>query len=219
MSNFASNSSLQSKGALTMPTGYTAQIKDGITFKQFIMSCARAFGACVEMREEPADAPIPESFSTPSYHQERMDEAKKELALISNISIETAIIEANDAYNKELTRIKKAILESEELEVKYCHMLKQVHAWSPPSPEHVGLKDFMIEQIESSIKHDLMKDYYEKRLCEIKCSSGAQWKKTMIESKVRDIEYYAKEHEEEKSRVESRNSWIKALRKSLEAIK
>ncbi|KKK60691.1 hypothetical protein LCGC14_3021870, partial [marine sediment metagenome] len=30
-----------------MPTGYTACIKDGISFEKFVMQCARAMGACV----------------------------------------------------------------------------------------------------------------------------------------------------------------------------
>lgn len=36
-----------------MPTGYTADIKDGIDFKTYAMNCARAFGACVMLRDEP----------------------------------------------------------------------------------------------------------------------------------------------------------------------
>jgi hypothetical protein len=43
-----------------MPTGYTAPIADGMTFEQFALGCARAFGALVTMRDEPSDAPIPE---------------------------------------------------------------------------------------------------------------------------------------------------------------
>ena len=34
-----------------MPTGYTYKIGEGASFKEFVMACARAFGACVEMRD------------------------------------------------------------------------------------------------------------------------------------------------------------------------
>ena len=37
-----------------MPTGYTDKIKDGITFKEYAMGCARAFGALITMRDNPA---------------------------------------------------------------------------------------------------------------------------------------------------------------------
>lgn len=40
-----------------MPTGYTDAIKDGISFNQFILSCARAFGALITMRDEPSSVP------------------------------------------------------------------------------------------------------------------------------------------------------------------
>lgn len=45
-----------------MPTGYTAAIKYGITFKEFALDCARNFGACISMRDEPRETPIPDEF-------------------------------------------------------------------------------------------------------------------------------------------------------------
>jgi len=45
-----------------MPTGYTLDLYDGknITFKEFVMKCAGAFGALISMKDESLDAPIPE---------------------------------------------------------------------------------------------------------------------------------------------------------------
>ena len=42
-----------------MPTGYTAIIEDdpNCTFEQYLMRCARAFGATVTMRDDPLDKP------------------------------------------------------------------------------------------------------------------------------------------------------------------
>ena len=45
-----------------MPTGYTAPIKDGISFNDFMWGCARAFGALIMMRDDPPGTPIPERF-------------------------------------------------------------------------------------------------------------------------------------------------------------
>ncbi len=45
-----------------MPTGYTDAVKDGITFDQFVLGCARGMGALVMMRDEPSGTPIPERF-------------------------------------------------------------------------------------------------------------------------------------------------------------
>ena len=38
-----------------MPTGYTLDLYNGkdITFEEFVLKCARAFGALIDMRDEP----------------------------------------------------------------------------------------------------------------------------------------------------------------------
>ena len=43
------------KGDHQMPTGYTCHIEDGTvtTLRQYALTCARAFGACASMRDEP----------------------------------------------------------------------------------------------------------------------------------------------------------------------
>lgn len=53
-----------------MPTGYTVGIADGkiTTFEQYAMTCARAFGALVMMRDDPFDAPIPEEIKVADYY-------------------------------------------------------------------------------------------------------------------------------------------------------
>ena len=40
-----------------MPTGYTTDIYNGkdVTFKDFALKCARAFGACIHQREDNID--------------------------------------------------------------------------------------------------------------------------------------------------------------------
>ena len=58
-----------------MPTGYTSKIyegKENVTGKSFIMDCARGFGACISMRDESSDTPIPEEFK----HKESLMNSK-----------------------------------------------------------------------------------------------------------------------------------------------
>jgi len=45
-----------------MPTGYTCQVQDGMIteFKEFALLCARNFGACITLRDEPLSPDIPE---------------------------------------------------------------------------------------------------------------------------------------------------------------
>lgn len=69
-----------------MPTGYTWDIKDEITFEQFIMNCARAFGALVEMRDEPRDKKIPDELKPSDYHNKEL--SKHQMVEQISISIE-----------------------------------------------------------------------------------------------------------------------------------
>jgi len=55
-----------------MASGYVHKmLDDKQDFRTFAMSCARAFGALITMRDEPADAPIPDEFKPDPYHMER----------------------------------------------------------------------------------------------------------------------------------------------------
>jgi hypothetical protein len=64
-----------------MPTGFTADICKGaeVSFEDFAMTCARAFGALYSMRDEPMDAPIPETFVASGYHADELEKAKARL--------------------------------------------------------------------------------------------------------------------------------------------
>lgn len=53
-------------------------------------------------------------------------------------------------------------------------MLDQVQLWQPPTDDHMGLKEFMIQQIEESIKFDCA-SYAEDRVSMIRLLSGDEW--------------------------------------------
>jgi hypothetical protein len=194
-----------------MPTGYTSDIEKGISFEKFALSCARAFGALIEMRDDPMDAKIPERFEPSGYHQERLAEARRELKKLEKMTMEQAKTLAQDHYDKSLAEHKKRLAEKRELKKKYESMLEKVLAWSPPSPDHQGLKKFMMDQISESIDFDCSEKYMKPP----KKISPKEWKSIHIDSAKRDIEYHTEHMAEEIKRVESRNTWIKQLRESL----
>ena len=134
-----------------MPTGYTSDIKKGISFKTFALDCARAFGACIDMRDESKDTPIPEAFKPFTHCEERAKDIKEEIELLEIMDIKTATIKAKEEYKKETERYRLYINDACELRTKYVAMLSKVDKWQPPTAEHDGLKDFMKEQIEQSM--------------------------------------------------------------------
>lgn len=194
-----------------MPTGYTSYVDDGCSFQQFVWLCARAFGACVLMRDDNMEKLPPEGFPVSDYHPKQLVVAEQKLAALKAMT--TA--EVQDGF---LAHMDRVIAERAEYARKkratkdrYERMLSQVQAWNPPSSDHSSLRDFMIEQLKSSIDFDC-KEYDEGKDDPRK---PEDWHKKQIDSAIWSVNYHKSEYEKEKERVEGRNQWLKLLRESV----
>jgi NADH:ubiquinone oxidoreductase subunit len=196
-----------------MATGYTIDIAKGITFNQFVMNCARAFGALVTMRDDSMDTPIPEKFEPSDWDKKKLIEANVHLTALNKMTLSEAKEKADKDYNDEVLRINNNLKENAVLLAKYNDMMLKVEAWQPPTPDHVELKNFMIQQIMSSIKYDNMSDYFNEHPAIH--LSASDWIKKQKDEALRDIEYHTKEWNKECELTEQRNAWVKALRESL----
>lgn len=197
-----------------MPTGYTADIAKGITFEQFAMSCARAFGACITMRDSSSDTPIPKEFKPSTYHKEALKEEYKRLEKINKMTVAEAEIEAKKKYDEEILEVQNQLKKSSTLQKKYEDMLQKVYTWVAPA-DHIKFKDFMIKQIKESIEYDCDISYWTRTKEEIKLFTGEEWLKLQKEVIQSSIEYHRREDKEEIERVAGRNKWIRELRESL----
>jgi hypothetical protein len=194
-----------------MPTGYTAAVEDGtITdLPTFALRCARAFGALIMMREEPADAPIPEDppFEPSSYHTDSLARAEKRLLALLEMTAGQVEAECDAVYKR---RVQEAAEDVAQLKVKndrYRAMRQKVEAWTPPSSEHEGLKRFMLEELDSSV-YTYIPTPPERIL-------PAVWLATEIASVERDILYHPAQIEKDRKAHEERSKWVRDLRKSL----
>lgn len=195
-----------------MPTGYTADIKDGISFNTFAMNCARAFGALMEMRDLPSGSPIPERFEPSPYHRDKLAEARRQLAYYEGMSDDAAYdISSAERQDQERSR-KQRLQENRNTLEAYQAMLKQARAWTAPTKEHEGLKEFMIKQIEESIRFDDSTKYLTKPTPVITVNEWLEGKKSEA---LTDIAYHKEHYDAEIKRTEERNAWIAALRSSL----
>jgi len=199
-----------------MPTGYTAPIADGITFREYAMGCARAFGALIDMRDEPQNAEIPESFEVSTYHKNAIEKASTELKELLAMDHATAAAKAKEAHQNHIDCHTEAIAKNEALAAKYKAMLAKVDAYESPSPDHDNFKKFMADQITESIKFDCSSDYHREAVESAKIMSGAEWilaeKKRMEDS----IEYHRKKQADDNERNRQRNEWVRLLRESLQ---
>jgi len=199
-----------------MPTGYTQPLYEGkeLTFEQFTLNCARAFGALIEMRDEPSDAPIPDSFQPAPFYQQKLTELENNLHRYTTMSNREADILAEAEYQQTQKQALDAIRNKEVMKVRYEAMLQHVKTWQPPSKEHKGLKEFMFKQLQESIQWDCEGNYYENLLAQPKLQ-GTDWLKEKITLTNKDLSYYRNAHAEEIERVISRNLWVSQLRNSL----
>jgi len=71
-----------------MPTGYSAPVLEGKikTLPEFALLCARAFGACVNMRDDSMSADIPEEFPVSDYHSKAYKQASRKLNRLNSLN-------------------------------------------------------------------------------------------------------------------------------------
>ena len=196
-----------------MPTGYTADIKNGIDFKTYAMNCARAFGACISLRDEPGGGEsIPDEFTPSDYHAKAEQKARDELTALLAMTAEQRERSAAKAWDDAETARLMRLEDKRKQREAYEAMLAKVNAWKPPTPEHAGLHEFMRAQIEQSIDFDCNGDYGTTPTLRL---TGEQWAEQEAARLNRDIAYHEKEYASEVSRSESRTDWVRALRQSL----
>lgn len=194
-----------------MPTGYTMDIEKGISFKEFVMSCAKAFGACITMRDEPSDMPIPKKFTVSDYHKKKTKQAEGQLKNLQKLTVAASGKRSKQEYQRKIEANKKYVQEKRALREKYMDMLTQVRNWTPPSSKHMGLKRFMIKQITSSVEFDCNTEFMDTP----ELLTGSEWLEKKKKKLLKDSAYHKKEDASEKTRVAGRNEWVMQLRKSL----
>lgn len=198
-----------------MPTGYTSKLYDGEeqTFEDFAWTCARAFGALILMRDDPADAPIPEKFEPSAHYAERVETTARTLAEFEALTTaeQADLYLAEQAEN--VARRAEQHRKRRELRERYEAMLWQVETWEPPTADHEQFKEFMVEQIKTSIDFDCHpgSDVWPKRLPD----RIEEWYEDKLDYLRRDAERARESLAEEIERTKGRNAWIDALRGSL----
>lgn len=196
-----------------MPTGYTQKLYQGDaqTFEEFVIACAHAF--IVDMRDMSIGSPIPERVVPDCYYR-RLEDAEKEAAEIDRWDHDRWTQERDKAYAEHVAYVTRAKEEARELRERYEGMLAQVRAWDPPTPEHVGLHEFMIEQLSGSIKHDVYEPADPPE-------TAWEWKSVMeygreVSERVRRSVEWARDDLAKQERIARHNTeWVSALRDSL----
>ena len=198
-----------------MPTGYTSEVQEGkISFENFVLKCARQFGACASQRDDDISTK-PKKIQVSSHHKTELVRAKNKLKALKSKS-NKALQEEFDKTIKDGIRnaqneLKNTIIETEN----YKKMLTQVENWQPPSPDHENLKKFMTDQLKSSLEFDDMKDYYTRDMISLQSETFVSWRTQIFDSAKKDVKYHEEALQKEINNVKKQNKWIDQLYSSL----
>lgn len=186
-------------------------MEEGQTFPEFALECARAFGALIMMRDAAPGAPIPK-FSPSDHNRKALSKAKRELARLLKLTPKGQLEHGTRARNASIKSARDWLKRDQEGNARLHEVEAKVQAWEAPTPDHAGLKKFMLEQINIS-KGDCA--YIERHIHEVESKSPMGYFAAAVASARRDIEYHTKAQAEEIDRTEGRNKWVKILRDSL----
>lgn len=197
-----------------MPTGYTYKVVNGTLteFADFALECARAFGALLELRDDPA-APIPTEIKPSTYAQERLDEATKEYLRLSSSTLEALSAEIAEEYAEEKARRAEYRAKGKETNERLDKMSAAVANWTPPTAAHTRLKEFMLYQLD--ISRETSCDEEADQFIEPVLPSAEEWLDKRLTRLKKQIKDYAGEQAWENTLAQSRTLWLQQLRASL----
>lgn len=193
-----------------MPTGYTAEIPNGMSLRTFMLRCVRAMGVCIEMRDDPMDVEPPREFvPRDSYYEKEV--AAETAQIVKLRSMTEAEIEAECAKSNASRKAfwDEVTEKSRGVRAAYLSMRGKVETWIPPSPQHQNFKKFMLEQIDESVKFDCS-DHEP-----FEPMTPQEWHKEALES-AEDCLMRAKRHwAEEQKVIAEKNTWMRLFWASL----
>lgn len=205
-------------------TGYTSElVEKDLDLKHFTLMCARAFGACFHMRDEPISV-LPKPNTELDKYTEK--EIKKDSELLSQLrklrtkkskidwatnQLKTALAEAKKFYNEANKSKEKQKLKNMKLKVS---------SWEPPTASHQELKNFMLSQLESSMQFGDNVRYYKElvRTHEKDLENPLEYYKQEVKQLISDISYNKKKYKKEVEAIKKCNKWIKDLYNSFGEI-
>jgi hypothetical protein len=197
---------------MSMPTGYTYVLGEKeVSFEHFALLCARNFGALVAMRDDDFSAEIPEALPRDTYHETMLAEALTELRDALDLGADECHRRARIDHEEACARFSEREARRNLLRERYAAMLDKVLLWKAPTPDHIGLAEFMAQQLRVSIQSDCHSDWDKPP----SPKSGDEWKRERVAQLSRDVAYHAEHAAKEAERNAERQAWLDALRASL----
>ena len=194
-----------------MATGYTHPVADGeITdIKDFAATCARAFGAFVHQR----DGSLKDELRYPDhpdggFYYTSLREARVRLTDWLLSTEEDKYREWSEYYNANRAHLHKSRADNAVKRARYESMISQLEEISVPS-ELQNYRDFMMEQLTDSLKHDCGNLEFTERY--YRPQEFVEWVEHEDERVRKDVRRYTEEYNKEVERYEDRVKFINLM--------
>lgn len=207
-----------------MPTGYTVFIENGdiSTGAEFLKKCIRNFGCCIGQRDDALTDPLITDIKPDTYYKRQYDYYLGKLETFRKKSIEEIKEELCAKGEKKMNEKKKYLSDQLMLRNKYLAIRNDVERWVPPTPDHQGIKDFALEQIDMCIPTNEYLDKLEKQIQSLE-NQNTDVTDEMASDYIIDelnfygkrLKYYSKRMNEEEERAANRTKFIKDFLSSL----
>lgn len=210
-----------------MPTGYTSFIEDGKvkTAKQFLHLCLRNFGVCIMMRDDSLELKddyaedLKKSYQGDiDYHKKHLEDAKKELERIQQMSEEELCAQYIEDTNRDIEYYTKQNNQQNGNLAEYSRIREGIMDWDCDE-KFKSIKEFALNQIDISMDKS---DYYEEELkkCGKPTREGFLKVKDKYTKKVTDhakweVDYHTKELESAIRRRDENLAFYKEFKESI----
>lgn len=196
-----------------MPTAFTGDICDGkpVTFEEFVWRCTRGMSVAISMRDESLDRLPPEKFEPDlTYHAESLRQAEAEIARLKSLSYADVARERAARWDVAIAHNAESNARHAEVRGRLERMRMFVADWTPPTEGHVGLKRFMLEQLDMTIDFD-----GRSHPITILPMTDREWLERELDWAQDARDRAIAEIAEERRRAEERTAWVQALAASV----
>lgn len=201
-----------------MSTYCTEEIYNGKefpSFDQFALKCIRGYGIFTHLNEDEKEGLLTRPVVS-DYYENLIKKTENEFALFLKSTKEQRQKMFEIEIKKELEYFTEQINKERELKEKYITLKEETKAYKPPSKEYTQFKNYMLDQLDQSIKYDCGNElWYQERIKNVENITFEVWEEEKMEIYNARISNYKDLFKKEKETVTKINQQIDQLYQSL----
>jgi hypothetical protein len=163
-----------------------------------------------------------ETTSTTNFYLKEIDKYTNRITCLKDLTPDAAELLAKKDYEEHVAKAETVVAEARKNKQILESMLIQVEAWKPPTEDHEGMKENMVDDLKREInkleRNYNPDDWIFQSVYLVKRQTGKEWHAEKLEKAKKCLKYCIKELAKETTRIESRNKWVKELKDNLEGV-